>query len=478
MSPAFKKPALGIELPFFILASMSWMLAISLTIDSSDFSAEKLISLIPFIAVAIFSAFLMLRISGYFDVIRLFPRRSDVILLAVSISLGGIFACLINSFLMKKFNTELLNASISLPPLSLVVFGLHHIFVALKIKSQGVQKIVIDLTPQERALVIQDLAGWGFLNRLEILSREDLKQELVGHNPRSISLVIISPRTAQCFEDDETILEAHLAGISIVDYRRVCARLSGRIRLTHTNVWDYVLSATPQTVLIRLYSSVKNLSEPLIAAILAALLCPLMFLIAVAIRLSSSGPVLFRQTRVGHKQKPFELIKFRTMRFDTEASLEARWCHDNDSRVTNIGHFLRKTRLDELPQLWNVLRGEMSFIGPRPEQPAIEHSLRMQIPAFALRTLVKPGITGWAQVCAGYAASIEESRIKLEYDLFYMQNMSPRLDMIVIFKTFQTAIRGDKKLKRTVVVEMPNSITGYKSPLLKQSDHIASSAGR
>jgi lipopolysaccharide/colanic/teichoic acid biosynthesis glycosyltransferase len=121
-----------------------------------------------------------------------------------------------------------------------------------------------------------------------------------------------------------------------------------------------------------------------------------------------------------------------------------RWASEYDSRVTPIGKILRRTRLDELPQLWNVVKGEMGFFGPRPERPEIHNALRKDIPLFNMRTIVRPGITGWAQVCAGYAASVEESRLKLEYDLYYIQHMSLRLDLIILMKTIRVALFGDK----------------------------------
>jgi len=129
---------------------------------------------------------------------------------------------------------------------------------------------------------------------------------------------------------------------------------------------------------------------------------------------------------------------------DAEAN-GLRWASDNDDRTTKLGRFMRRTRLDELPQLWNVIRGEMSFCGPRPERPEIYQALAREIPLFPLRTLVRPGITGWAQVYAGYAASVAESALKLEYDLFYIQNISPRLDLIVLIKTIAVALCGDAR---------------------------------
>lgn len=467
MSPTNQQAGFGIEIPFLLLASATWFAGLALFPVSQTNVADHLAGTAPFVAFAIASSFFLLRSIGYFDVVRLFPRRSDLLAVIIALPLGGIASWFINSSLLQLDDPLLLSATTVSPLFGLFFFGLHHIATSFIINQRGAQKIVLDLSPQERTLVLQDLAGWGFLDRITILSREELETELLGPNPRSVALLVISQSTAQCFEHDETILEAHLAGIPIVDYRNICARLSGRVRLAHSNVWDYVLAATPQTMLIRLYSLFKNVFEPVLASFLALILAPIFLLIAIGIKLSSPGPVFFQQSRVGYKGRTFPLIKFRTMHCNS-SEVEASWCQENDVRITKFGKFLRKSRLDELPQLWNVVRGEMSFIGPRPEQPALEKKLREKIPAFALRTLVKPGISGWAQVCAGYAASVEESRSKLEYDLFYIQNMSPRLDLIVVFRTIYTAFVGEKKMPRLVVVENPNSFVAQ-APLAKES---------
>ena len=212
------------------------------------------------------------------------------------------------------------------------------------------------------------------------------------------------------------------------------------------------MAATPQTTPLRAYSSVKTVLEPLVAIALGIILAPVMVTIAIVIRSTSKGPILYRQNRTGYLGKNFTLVKFRSMFIDSEAN-GPQWCCDNDSRITPVGKFLRKTRLDELPQLWNVLRGEMSFVGPRPERPEIYSRLKKEIPLFSMRTIVRPGITGWAQVVAGYAASVEESQLKLEYDLYYIQHMSPRLDLIVLAMTLKVAIFGSTK--PATVTELP-----------------------
>ena len=160
-----------------------------------------------------------------------------------------------------------------------------------------------------------------------------------------------------------------------------------------------------------------------------------MFLTAILIKLESPGAVIYRQERVGRAGRPFTVLKFRSMRNDAEKDGIARWASVGDPRVTRIGRLIRRTRIDELPQLLNVLRGEMSFVGPRPERPNFVGQLKEQIPFYDLRHSVKPGVTGWAQVRYSYGASVEEARTKLQFDLYYVKNHSLFLDVLILFET-------------------------------------------
>jgi len=165
-----------------------------------------------------------------------------------------------------------------------------------------------------------------------------------------------------------------------------------------------------------------------------------MALTALAVKLSSRGPVLFRQARVGRNGKVFTLYKFRSMWVDAEARTGAVWASKDDPRVTPLGRWLRRLRIDELPQLWNVLRGEMSIVGPRPERPEFVRVLAEKIPYYRQRHCVKPGITGWAQINHKYGDSIEDTITKLEFDLYYIKNMSLSLDAYILFQTVKTMV--------------------------------------
>jgi exopolysaccharide biosynthesis polyprenyl glycosylphosphotransferase len=167
---------------------------------------------------------------------------------------------------------------------------------------------------------------------------------------------------------------------------------------------------------------------------------PLLPFVALAIKVTSRGPVLYRQRRVGREGVTFNCYKFRTMRADAEADTGATWAQDDDPRITKVGKFLRKSRLDEIPQLWNVLKGDMSLVGPRPERPEFTEYLSREIPNYHLRHTVRPGITGWAQIRYKYASSLEDAREKLRYDLFYIKNMSMGLDLLVFLQTVKVIL--------------------------------------
>jgi exopolysaccharide biosynthesis polyprenyl glycosylphosphotransferase len=186
----------------------------------------------------------------------------------------------------------------------------------------------------------------------------------------------------------------------------------------------------------------KRLTDILAAGMLLALVSPIMLLVAMVIKLESPGPVFYSQIRTGLNCKPFRVYKFRSMRQDAERAGAPQWAQERDPRITRVGYWLRLTRLDELPQFWNVLSGEMSLIGPRPERPAFDEKLALEIPYYNVRYLVKPGITGWAQVLYPYGASVEDAYEKLAYDLYYIKNHSLWLDIAIFFKTIRVVLLG------------------------------------
>jgi sugar transferase (PEP-CTERM system associated) len=190
----------------------------------------------------------------------------------------------------------------------------------------------------------------------------------------------------------------------------------------------------------------KRLFDVLAASALLLLAWPVMVLVALLVRLESSGPILYQQTRIGEGGRPFELIKFRSMRTDAEGDGVARWAQRGDDRTTRVGKFIRLTRLDELPQLFNILRGEMSIVGPRPERPQFVDMLSREIRYYAVRHCVKPGLTGWAQLRYPYGASVRDAEEKLKFDLFYVKNHGLVFDLIILLQTVEVVLfqRGSR----------------------------------
>lgn len=230
------------------------------------------------------------------------------------------------------------------------------------------------------------------------------------------------------------LLEAKLRGVMVVDIRSFYEHVVHLLPLSQINE-EWLLQSEGFSLNTR--GSLRRLKRALdvfLSLSLLALASPVMLLTALMIKLESSGPAIYKQDRVGLHEKEFTVYKFRSMREDAEKD-GAKWAQKNDSRVTAVGRIIRKTRIDELPQLWNVLKGDMSFIGPRPERMAFVKDLKKSIPYYSLRHTVKPGLTGWAQVSYPYGASEEDARRKLEYDLYYVKNMSLLLDIHIIFKT-------------------------------------------
>lgn len=190
----------------------------------------------------------------------------------------------------------------------------------------------------------------------------------------------------------------------------------------------------------RVRRALKRAFDIVTSAVLLVLLSPVMLISAILIKLESHGPVLYRQERVGLGGESFQCLKLRSMRNDAERDGVARWASKNDSRVTRVGKFIRKTRIDELPQLISVLRGEMSMVGPRPERPSFVSELKKQVPFYDLRHTVKPGVTGWAQVRYAYGASVEDSKRKHQFDLYYIKNNSLMLDLAVLIETVSVVL--------------------------------------
>lgn len=234
------------------------------------------------------------------------------------------------------------------------------------------------------------------------------------------------------------LLRIKTTGVHVNDFASFLERETGRIDLDTVNPSWLIFSdgfSSGQAV----SRALKRLFDVLASTVMLAVTAPLILLFALLVRLDSDGPAFYRQRRVGLYGKPFDVLKLRSMRADAEVN-GAQWAERDDPRITRIGNFIRKTRIDELPQLWTVLKGQMSFVGPRPERPEFVGELERILPFYAERHMVKPGITGWAQINFPYGASVEDARHKLEYDLYYTKNYSPFLDLLILLQTLRVVI--------------------------------------
>ena len=253
----------------------------------------------------------------------------------------------------------------------------------------------------------------------------------------SIDRVIVAMEDRRDSMPVRELLDLRLRGVLIDSSGALMERLSGKLPLDGLNpsalIFTEGFRMSPSQ---QLFQRLLSLAVSFVALVICL---PFLPFIILAVRLSSPGPIFFSQTRVGQRGRLFAVYKFRTMRQDAEEN-GAVWATKDDPRVTSIGKVMRSTRLDEIPQLWNVLRGDMAFVGPRPERPEFVEWLSKEIPFYDLRHMIRPGITGWAQVRYRYGASLDETKRKLEYDLYYVKNHSIGLDLLIMIETIKTII--------------------------------------
>ncbi|WP_296678174.1 TIGR03013 family XrtA/PEP-CTERM system glycosyltransferase [Novosphingobium sp.] len=234
------------------------------------------------------------------------------------------------------------------------------------------------------------------------------------------------------------LLRIKTTGVHVNEFASFMERETGRVDLDTVNP-SWLIFSDGFSSGRAISGALKRIFDIAASSLLLLLTAPVIALFAALVKLDSTGPAFFRQRRVGLYGEDFDVIKLRSMRVDAEAG-GAQWAVENDPRVTRLGHFIRKSRIDELPQTWTVLKGEMSFVGPRPERPEFVGDLEKQLSYYAERHMVKPGITGWAQINYPYGASIEDARHKLEYDLYYAKNYTPFLDLLILLQTLRVVL--------------------------------------
>jgi sugar transferase (PEP-CTERM system associated) len=324
-----------------------------------------------------------------------------------------------------------------------------------------------NMAPRERLLLVGTNPASVELARELFERRHDLGVEIAGFidpDPSRVGAAVLNPGVIGTIDDIPSLVERlniDRVVVSLTDARgRLPMDRLLDIRLKNGVSFDHLASVyeeytgkiavenlRPSWLIFssgfrktRASMAVKRVFDVSLSLVGVVVSLPVMALVALAVKATSPGPVLYRQERVGLNGHIFTVLKVRTMRQDAEAATGPVWSLKNDARVTPIGRFLRRTRLDEIPQLLNVLRGEMSFVGPRPERPSFVEQLTAQIPFYGQRHVVKPGLTGWAQVRYSYGASVEDAIEKLQYDLYYIKNLSFSLDLVIVLETIKTVV--------------------------------------
>jgi sugar transferase (PEP-CTERM system associated) len=283
-----------------------------------------------------------------------------------------------------------------------------------------------------------DVVGW--TGDLEgAVNRQTMASHLlaVAHD-QVVHYVIVAMQDRREAMPMQELLDLRLRGTQVEEATSWLEKISGKIDIeTLYPSWIIYADGFHLSGTLRLAMKLLNFAAGLVTLLLTA---PLIPFIVLAVKLDSKGPALYRQQRVGRGGKVFLCYKFRTMRPDAEADIGPTWADDDDPRITRVGKFLRVTRLDEIPQLWCILKGDMVFVGPRPERPEFVEWLTKEIPYYSLRHLVRPGITGWAQIRYKYGNTVEDAKEKLQYDLFYIKNASIGLDVLIMFQTLKILI--------------------------------------
>ncbi|OGN06948.1 MAG: hypothetical protein A3B86_03295 [Candidatus Yanofskybacteria bacterium RIFCSPHIGHO2_02_FULL_38_22b] len=342
----------------------------------------------------------------YFDIA---PKTNLFIFILISLGLVISLRSIFNNINEKKFKKPLLIVGVNPQSLELAKFIEENPQVGYELK------YILDLTKEE------------VRNINEIIKKE------------RINTIVIAPETYQVPEIINMFYKTLENKVTFRNLSSFYEQVTNRVPLGAINqIWflENLSEGGKKT-----YEELKRFSDLIFASILGIIILLFIPIIAGLIKLSSRGPVFYRQKRVGQNGQTFEIIKFRTMRADAEKETGAVWAQENDPRVTKLGKLLRKTRVDELPQIWNILKGEMSFVGPRAERPEFHEKLKEAIPFYEERYIIKPGLTGWAQIGYRYGSSVNDAAEKLQYDLYYIKNRSLVLDLGIILKTLNIALR-------------------------------------
>ncbi len=407
--------------------------------------------MIPLISFAL-SIWLAMVAVGAFASEALLSVRVSITRLLAAISLGVIFLSLMN-FLAPGATLWRSNSLYAMVAAIVIVIALR-IAVGQAIDTRNFRRRIVVLGAGSRAERIRLLAlrpdsGFNVVGFIAMTGAPsvvasaiprgaitNLARYVVECNATEVVLALEERRKALPLDD---LLRIKTTGVHVNDISSFFERETGRVDLDSVNPSWFIFS-DGFTAGQRLSKLGKRLFDIVISSALLILTFPLVMLAGLAVKLGSAGPIFYRQTRVGLYGQPYDIIKLRSMRDHAESGGNAVWASENDPRVTAIGRLMRKLRIDELPQSWCILKGDMSFVGPRPERPQFVEQLQARIPYYAERHMVKPGLTGWAQINLPYGASVEDSREKLEYDLYYAKNYTPFLDVLILLQTIRVVL--------------------------------------
>ncbi|WP_267394041.1 TIGR03013 family XrtA/PEP-CTERM system glycosyltransferase [Sphingomonas sp. GC_Shp_1] len=432
----------------FTAAEMGWVIRahqIGMAVESITTRIPQLLSFVAALQISLVAV-------GAYGVASFLSLRFAAARLAVAIALGVTFLALI-FFLVPALTFWRSNLLYSMVIASVLLVAVR----ALLNRSLGgdtFKRRIVVLGAGARAARIGALADLPGVNVVvagyvamaeanpvvaDAVPREqipNLAAHVVDLNASEVVLALEERRNALPLKD---LLRVKTTGVMVSEISSFLERETGRIDLNSVNPSWLIFSDGFASG--RMLSSVFKRAFDIVASLLLLVLTlPVILVTAVAIKLESRGPAFYRQRRVGLYNQGFDIVKLRSMRQDAEVAGKAVWAAEDDPRITRIGRFIRKVRIDELPQTWTVLKGEMSFVGPRPERPQFVEQLEQHLPFYAERHMVKPGITGWAQINYPYGASIEDSRHKLEYDLYYAKNYSPFLDLLILLQTLRVVL--------------------------------------
>jgi len=389
---------------------------------------------------------------GVYGIDALLSLRFAAARLLVAISLGVIFMSIM--FFALPGITLWRSNSLYAMVFAYILMVLVRALFGKLLGSDGFKRRLLVLGAGPRAARIRSLAaekGVGFIvvghvamndcepviptaiNRVHI---ENLAEHATLLNASEVVLALEERRNAMPIND---LIRVKTTGVHVNELTSFLERETGRVDLDTVNP-SWLIFSDGFSSGRRLSSFAKRIFDIVASLALLVIAAPLILIGAIIVKLESRGPAFFRQTRVGLYGEAFELIKLRSMREDAERNGEAVWAQKNDPRITRVGKFIRMTRIDELPQVWSVLKGDMSFVGPRPERPQFVEDLETKLNYYAERHMVKPGITGWAQVNYPYGASLEDARHKLEYDLYYAKNYTPFLDVLILLQTLRVIL--------------------------------------